>query len=87
MEFLDNLFTQIIDLLTSIVDIIIQTTDLLNGINFSESVMAEYLGYARFVFGAPLWALFCIVLLIPLGVTIFVWTLKGIAYIKTLLPN
>lgn len=75
---------KIIDLLVAIIDVTDKTTDLLNGVMFTGTVMHEYLGYVRYIFGTPLWFMFTTVLLIPLGVTVYVYTLKGIGYIKNL---
>lgn len=82
-EFLSTIVSFFQELLV----IIQQTTDLLNGVNFSESVIAKYLGYPRYVMGAPLWTLFTTVLLIPLGVTIWIYSLKGIDLLKKLFSN
>lgn len=86
MDGITKLLTGIVSLISDILIICHDTAEMLNGVNFDESIMANYLGYARYVFGAPLWALFCTVLLVPLGVTVWVWTLAGIDKVKTLLP-
>lgn len=65
-----------------IVVVLDQTTSLLNGIHFENSIIAHYLGYVRTVFGAPLWMLFTTVLLVPIGVSIWIYSLKGIDLVK-----
>lgn len=83
---LAELFTSIVTLLTDIVEIVRTTVGLLNGVDFNNSIVAEYLGYVRFIFGPTLWLMFSTVLLIPLGVTVWIYCLKGIGYIKEILP-
>lgn len=83
---LSAFFTAIVSLLTDIIDIVNQTVQLLNGVDFKGSIVAEYLGYIRYIFGPTLWFMFTTVLLIPLGVTIWIYCLKGIGYLKEVLP-
>lgn len=80
VQFIDK----IVEILLMVVETTDKTADLLNGIEFQENAFTHYLGYARYVMGAPLWYLFTTVLLIPIGVTIWVYALKGIGYIKNL---
>jgi hypothetical protein len=75
---------KVIDLLVAVSGVINNTADMLNEVEFIGGIFHEYLGYIRFVFGAPLWIMFTTVLLIPLGVTVYIYTLKGIGYIKNL---
>lgn len=79
---LQNLFDKMMTLALDVLFIMNKTVDLLNGIDFENSVVANYMGYARYVFGGPLWFAFTTVLLIPLGVTIYIYILKGIGYIR-----
>lgn len=81
-----ELFDKVVWLLNQVIQTIIDTSDRIDSINFDDSVFANYLGYAKYAMGTSLYALFTTVILISIGVTLWVYLLKGIGYIKNILP-
>lgn len=86
IETLTALFEKIVLLLNNIISTISDTADRIDSINFEESGVFNYLGYAHNAMGDPLYSLFTTVCLISLGVTMWTYLLKGIGYIKNILP-
>lgn len=76
----------IVQLINQTIDIIINTTDRIDEITFDNTAFAEWLGYARYAMGDPLYILFTSVILISIGVTLWTYLLKGISYIRSILP-
>lgn len=82
MEFLQ----QIVELANAVLETIQNTVEMLDSITFDEGFVRDYLGYAKYVLGTPLYTLLTTVILIGLGVTLWTYLLKGITYLKSLLP-
>lgn len=61
-------------------------TDSLNAIEFDKSFAAEYLGYIKYAMGDTLFMMYSSVALIFGGASLWSFTLKGINFIKELLP-
>jgi hypothetical protein len=76
----------IVALIKETISVIVNTTDRIDAIKFDNTAFAEWLGYARYAMGDPLYILFTSVILISIGVTLWTYLLKGIGYIKTILP-
>jgi uncharacterized protein YfbU (UPF0304 family) len=81
-----ELYDVIKDTLTKLVDTIVKTTEVIDSINFDGMVIVPYLGYARYVMGDVLYVTLTSLLIIGVGVTLWTYVLKGIGYLKNLLP-
>jgi hypothetical protein len=58
----------------------------LKQIDFNNIPFTHWLGYAHYMLGTPLYTMFTSVVLISLGISLWTYTLKGIGYIKSLIP-
>lgn len=76
----------IVTLISDFVSIMISTANNIDTIEFETTAFADWLGYARYVMGDPLYIMFTTSVLISIGVTMWVYLLKGIEMIKSLLP-
>lgn len=81
-----NVLKELYDLIVGTVETLNQTCDCINSISFDNSEIYQWLGYAHYVMGDPLYQLFTTVMLVGVGVTLWTYLLKGIAYLKSLLP-
>lgn len=79
-----DFFTSLFTTLNSFFDAISQTADNIDAITFSDSIFTEYLGYAKYAMGSPLYTLFTSILLIAVGFAIWNYLLKGIYFIRGL---
>lgn len=95
MSWLDvlDMYDETLDFFTRVYDIILQmlsamnrATIYLDSIDFTESVMATYLGYFRFVAGDILFFALLTGAQIALGITLWKLLLRGVGFIKNLLP-
>lgn len=78
---------QLYELVVSLLQIISSTADRLDSITFEDgSMILNYLGYAKYVMTTPLYSLFTSIVLISLGVTVWTYLLKGLGYLKNILP-
>lgn len=85
-DFVEFLY-RILELLGLAIGVINDTAARLDSIDFNNDfVFVHYLGYAKYVMGTPLYTLFTTVILIAIGVTLWTYLLKGIGYLKHLLP-
>ncbi len=82
IEFLQS----IVQLISDFITYVSQTADNIDSIKFESTAFADWLGYARYCMGDPLYILFTTVIEISIGVTMWTYLLKGISYIKALLP-
>ena len=82
----DQFFITLYHILDRFSDILIQTTNYLDGIDFSETSFAQYMGYFRYLAGDGVYIPFTTVTLIAVGVEIWKTLLKGVGWIKNLLP-
>lgn len=81
-----ELLAELKNIVTGVLETIVQTTDNLDSIQFDESFLATYFGYAKYAMGSTLFGLFSTVVLIALGISIWSFLLKGFGYIRNLLP-
>jgi hypothetical protein len=82
LDFLAN----IVSLISSFIDTIFNTTTRINSIQFDNTVFTDWMGYARYAMGDPLYIMFTTTILISIGVTMWGYITKGIAAIRALLP-
>lgn len=86
LELLD-LMKEILKTAENILFVLTSTTDTIDAITFDEQdFINQYLGYAKNAMGAPLYTLFTSMVLASIGLSIFTYFLKGLRYIKALLP-
>lgn len=85
-QHLGEFLYRLVQLLWLSIEAIQNTTKELDKITFTDTTMKDYLGYARYAMGTPLYTLFSSVILIAVGVTLWTYMLKGIGYLKNLLP-
>lgn len=77
----------ILQLITDLIDIITGTAERIDSITFQEgNIILQYLGYAKYVMTTPLYTMFTTVILISVGVTVWTYLLKGLGYLKNVLP-
>lgn len=80
-------FQQIADLANNILIVITSTTDTIDGITFDDdNIISQYMGYAKNAMTAPLYTLLMSMIMASIGLSIFTYFLKGLGYIKNLLP-
>jgi hypothetical protein len=75
-----------IEFLTGLIQIISDTASNIDHITFEKSLFKDYMGYAHYAMGTPLYTLFTTIILIAIGVTLWTYILKGIGMIRNLLP-
>lgn len=80
-----DFFKSIVELITNLVTTISGTADRIDEITFEGSVFVDYLGYAKYAMGAPLYTLFTSIILIAIGVSLWSYLVKGVMYIRGLL--
>jgi hypothetical protein len=81
-----EILNEIYELVTGTIETLTTTCQRIESISFEDSGIYTWLGYAHYVMGSPLYELFTSVMLIGVGVTLWTYLLKGIGYIKNLLP-
>jgi hypothetical protein len=81
-----DIIQEIYDLVVGTVETLTTTCQRIESITFEDSEIYTWLGYAHYAMGTPLYTLFTTVILIGVGVTLWSYLLKGIGYIKNLLP-
>ncbi len=82
-----DLFKEIAELANNILIVITSTTETIDGITFDDdNVISQYLGYAKNAMTAPLYTLLMSMIMASIGLSIFTYFLKGLGYIKNLLP-
>jgi hypothetical protein len=67
IEFLKNIST----LISASYDLLTNTAHRIDSVNFNETVFHEYLGYAAYVMGQPLYGLFITTVLIAIGLSLW----------------
>lgn len=82
MEF----FQEVVNFIYSVLNIIATTADNIDTIKFESTVFADWMGYARYAMGDPLYILFTTTILISIGVTLWTYLIKGIGYLRGMLP-
>lgn len=82
---IEQFWLAVLQILYSIYDVLVNTTDRLDAVDFNSTAVAEYLGYTKYVIGTPLYSMFMTVILISIGVTVYKTFLKGIFLVKELL--
>lgn len=68
------------------VDAFTGTCRRIDSVTFTDMALNDWLGYAHYVMGTPLYTLFSTVLLIAIGITIWTYVLKGIKLLLSILP-
>jgi hypothetical protein len=81
-----DIVKEIYDLISGTIETFNTTCERIESISFEDSEIYTWLGYAHYVMGSPLYELFTSVMLIGVGVSLWTFLLKGIGYIKNLLP-
>ena len=84
-EILD-FFKMVFDLFTLPSAMLQQATDALNGVDFDKTLPAQYLGYMHFAMGNVLYSGFTGVALIMVGASLWSFILKGIDFLKSVIP-
>ena len=81
----DSFFTKLYYLIVDILGIMSDTANRIDAVQFDGSAITTYLGYAHYAMG-NLYTVFTSVILIAIGLAIWGALLKGVGYIKNLLP-
>jgi hypothetical protein len=81
-----DIVKEIFDTVAATVETLNTTCENINSIDFEDSELMTWLGYAHYAMGTPLYVLFTTVTLIGVGVSLWSFMLKGISYIRNLLP-
>lgn len=82
-----DLFKEIATLANNLLIVMSETTSTIDSIKFDEDgIITQYLGYAKNVMTTPLYTLFTSMIMASIGITIFTYFLKGMGYLKNLLP-
>lgn len=79
-------FQNIVTIIQTVIQTIADTAKNIDGIKFEGTAFSDWLGYARYGMGSPLYTLFTVVILISIGISIWTFLLKGISYLKSILP-
>lgn len=79
-------FKMVYDLFVLPFEIMNSATNTLNGIEFSTTLAYQYLGYMHFAMGTVLYAGFTGVALVMVGASLWSFILKGIDFLKSVLP-
>ena len=82
-----TLLTTLIDLVFDSIATLYKTINMINGVNFENFFITEYLGYVRYVMGDYLWSMLWLCCAIPVGVFIFNSLLKGFSLIRDMINN
>ena len=90
VEFFTEIFDTLVNFISQLInlpyELLYQATESLNSIEFDQTLLFNYLGYMRFAMGDTLYFMFSTVALIFIGASLWSFTLKGINFIKELLP-
>ncbi|PJO40625.1 hypothetical protein [Lysinibacillus xylanilyticus] len=78
-------WSAIIAILVTIADVLLNTTDRIDAINYDDLEIVNYLGYVKYVLGDTLWFMLMSGILISIGVTVYFTFLRGIKLVKDLL--
>lgn len=81
-----DIVKEIFDTVQATVETLTTTCRRIESIDFEDSSILTWLGYAHYAMGTPLYVLFTTVVLIGLGVSLWSFMLKGIMYLRSLLP-
>lgn len=81
-----DFFQSIVSMIWTMITTINDTADRIDSITFKSSVFSDWLGYARYVMGDPVYVLFSTTLLISLGASMWTFLLKGIDMLRRILP-
>lgn len=82
-----DLLKGIYELATNLITVLAETTLTIDSIKFDDDQpVNQYLGYAKYVMTTPLYTLFTSMILASIGLTIYTYFLKGLNYLKVLLP-
>jgi hypothetical protein len=82
----DQFFTDVFGIVESMMGAMNRATFYLDETDFNTSIVAEYIGYFRFIVGDLVYIAFITVAQIALGITLWKLLLKGVMLIKSLLP-
>lgn len=82
---ISQFWAAIIQILWNIVHVLNETTDSIDSINFTDNIFTDYMGYAKYVTGEPLWIMLTSVMMISIGLTVYKTFLRGVVLIKDLL--
>lgn len=82
---ISQFWVALIEILWNITETLTSTTEAIDSVDFENNPFADYLGYAKYVTGDPLWLMFTTVMTVSIGVTIYKTFLRGVALIKQLL--
>ena len=75
----------IVAILYTILDVLTNTTERIDAIEFQDYGIVKYMGYVKSAIGAPLWLLLTSGILISIGVTTYRTFVLGIKFVKDLL--
>ncbi|PJO44004.1 hypothetical protein, partial [Lysinibacillus xylanilyticus] len=64
-------WSAIIAILVTIADVLLNTTDRIDAINYDDLEIVNYLGYVKYVLGDTLWFMLMSGILISIGVTVY----------------
>lgn len=80
-------FAEVLQLFEDMIVTLVETTSRIDALEFAggEQVL-HYLGYMKYIMGAPLYTIFTSIILISIGVAMYTYLIKGIGYIKNLIP-
>lgn len=79
-------FQEIGLLINGTTQVLCETCERIDSITFQDNFFTQYLGYTHYVLGTPLFTLLTSVILIGIGISIWTYLLKGIDYIRNLIP-
>ena len=82
---ISQFWAALIQILWNITTVLTDTTNNLDSITFEDNIFTDYMDYAVFVTGSPLWAMLTSVMVISIGLTVYKTFLKGVQLIKDLL--
>lgn len=81
-----DFFTEIVNILTNVTDAINDTADYLDDIDFSNTWIFEFMGYARYVLGDVNYVMLTMICIIAIGLSVWSFLLRAVGWLKNLLP-
>lgn len=65
-------------------EVLQQTTESIDNVDFSDTLINQYLGYARYAMTDPVWFMLWAVILVSVGVSLFNFAIRSFNLIKSL---
>lgn len=81
-----SFFTELVSIFANLSESLGQATVYLDDVDFSQSFVAKYLGYARYTMGDPAYPMLMTMCLIGVAYSLWEFAVKGVTFMRNLLP-